>query len=139
MIVSAGGSLTICVSKGDGAIDGLYNENDATPIKKNLKDLIYAGVGTVADNSDYNGYSIYEAFVKSNDMTKPFVIEVQKDGRTYTMAESVQAYAERLLGNTNNAEVKTLLVDMLNYGAEAQKYFVKANTGLANERLTAEQ
>ena len=112
-------------------------------------DLVAAGVkingetatavGTVTDNGDYNGYSIYEAFVKSNDMTKPFVIEVQKNGKTYTKTESVQAYAERLLGNTNNAEVKTLLVDMLNYGAEAQKYFDKVNTGLANANLTAAQ
>ena len=95
-------------------------------------------VGTV-EGGEYNGYQIYEAYVKSNEMTKPFEIAVQKDSKTYTKTESVQKYAMRLLGTTENAEVETLLVDMLNYGAEAQKYFDKVNTGLANANLSAEQ
>ena len=96
-------------------------------------------VGTV-EGGDYNGYSIYECYVKSNEMTKPFEIAVQKDGKTYTKTESVQAYAMRLLGTTTNNEVKTLLVDMLNYGAEAQAYFTSTvYTDPANALLSTEQ
>ena len=58
-------------------------------------------------------------------------------GATYT--DSVLAYAEYMLGATTNEELKTLLVDMLNYGAAAQNTFKYDRNNLVNANLTAEQ
>jgi hypothetical protein len=52
--------------------------------------------------------------------------------------DSVQDYAMRILDNSD-AETKTVLVDMLNYGAAAQIYFGYRTENLANSLLTAEQ
>ena len=51
---------------------------------------------------------------------------------------SAKAYAMRIL-STGSAKLKTLVVDMLNYGAEAQTYFGYNTASLANADLTAAQ
>ena len=56
---------------------------------------------------------------------------------TYT--DSVQDYAMRMLYTTQKDKLKTLLVDMLNYGTAAQCYFVYDMEHLANRELTPEQ
>lgn len=52
---------------------------------------------------------------------------------------SVQRYAQNMLGRTDDAELRTLLVDMLNYGALAQSYFGYNTANPVNAVLTAEQ
>ncbi len=53
-------------------------------------------------------------------------------------ADSVRDYAMRIL-EKQNAEAKTLLVDMLNYGAAAQTYFGYNTDDLANNQLSETQ
>ncbi|MBO5378695.1 MAG: right-handed parallel beta-helix repeat-containing protein [Clostridia bacterium] len=52
---------------------------------------------------------------------------------------SIVDYAMYSLNTTENEEFKVLLVDMLNYGAEAQLYFDHDKDELANRDLTEEQ
>jgi hypothetical protein len=53
---------------------------------------------------------------------------------------SVRTYGMKMLENkAQSAKVKTLIVDMLNYGAEAQKHFAYNEADLANALLTEEQ
>lgn len=53
---------------------------------------------------------------------------------------SVKSYAMRMLGKTDDAELKTLLVDMLLYGAKAQAYFFPDhNAEFCDADLTADQ
>lgn len=52
--------------------------------------------------------------------------------------DSVRSYAMRIL-EKQNAEAKTLLVDMLNYGAAAQEYFGYNTDDLANNLLSEAQ
>ena len=53
---------------------------------------------------------------------------------------SIKEYAENMLEKyPNNVELRTLLVDMLNYGATSQIYFGYNVENLANADLTAEQ
>ena len=56
-----------------------------------------------------------------------------------TKEYSVASYMYSQLSNTNDAYLKTLLVDMLNYGAAAQVYQNHNKENLVNSRLTAEQ
>ena len=60
----------------------------------------------------------------------------------YTSAKdeySIKMYAENMLEKSADAELKTLIVDMLNYGAAAQLYFNYNEPNLANAGLTEEQ
>ena len=52
--------------------------------------------------------------------------------------DSIRSYAMRILEN-QNAKTKTVLVDMLNYGAAAQVYFSYNEDDLANNQLLASQ
>lgn len=53
--------------------------------------------------------------------------------------DSIQDYAMRKLSRSTDATLNTLLVDMLNYGAQAQIFFGYATDKLANADLTDEQ
>ena len=55
-------------------------------------------------------------------------------GDVYT--DSVQAYAVRQLRKATEAEIRTLYVDMLNYGAAAQTYFKYDAANLVTDVLT---
>jgi alpha-amylase len=52
--------------------------------------------------------------------------------------DSIRSYAMRVL-ERQRAEAKTMLVDMLNYGAAAQNYFTYNTDDLANNQLTTAQ
>ncbi len=52
---------------------------------------------------------------------------------------SPKKYAMSRLANSDNAEMKALCVALLNYGAEAQKYFDYKADDLMNKDLTSEQ
>ena len=53
--------------------------------------------------------------------------------------DSVQAYAVRMLNDNPTEKLQTLLVDMLNYGAEAQTYFGYNTDDLVTDVLTDAQ
>lgn len=55
------------------------------------------------------------------------------------MEYSVETYAYNILKSSTNAELQTLLVDMLNYGSFSQLYKGYKETDLVNESLTTEQ
>ncbi len=69
-------------------------------------------------------------------------LEFTRDGVFYSGTVdtySLKAYAMERLEKSTNAEFKSLLVDLLNYGAAAQTYFGYKTDALVNADLTAEQ
>ena len=58
---------------------------------------------------------------------------------SYTMEYSVAQYCYSMLEKTNDAKLRTLLVDLLNYGSAAQTYAWYKDKTLSNAKLTAEQ
>lgn len=56
-----------------------------------------------------------------------------------TLSYGVCQYAYRMLENTTDHKFRTLLVDMLNYGEAAQKYWDYNTDNLANDALTSQQ
>lgn len=56
-----------------------------------------------------------------------------------TATESIESYALRTLEKNTNTYLQTTLVDMLNYGADAQTYFGHNADNLANADLTDAQ
>ncbi len=62
-----------------------------------------------------------------------------QDHMSQPLSYSVRQYAENMLEKTQDQDLRTLLVDMLNYGAEAQQYFGVDPEHPVNADLTAEQ
>ena len=65
-----------------------------------------------------------------------------KDGESYENTVDIynlKQYAYNRLDKSTDAVFKTLLVDLLNYGSQAQLYFNYNTANLANADLTAEQ
>ena len=56
-----------------------------------------------------------------------------------TLSYSAKAYADFILTNSDDAEMKALVVALLNYGAAAQDFFGYRTDVLINSGLTAEQ
>jgi len=70
------------------------------------------------------------------------LLKCEKDGESYVTEEesyNVGTYAYNRLEASANAEFKTLIVDMLNYGAWAQEYFNYNTANPVNAALTEEQ
>jgi len=96
-----------------------------------------------AELAEYNATYMYVTRgVAAKEMTDVLTVELY-DANGYLVsdpyAKSIKDYAEAMLARTTNAKLKTLLVDMLNYGAEAQKFFSYHADALANADLTEEQ
>lgn len=83
------------------------------------------------------------AEIAAKEMTDAVTVQIFEDGHPISIAcqESVVSYAHRTLDkNPDNSELRTVLVDMLNYGTAAQKHFGYQTSVLANKDLTeAEQ
>ena len=104
---------------------------------------------TVTNPTNYtNGGVAYKRFIFSNVAAKEMgdelhvVLYADKDGITFESSEdvySVKQYAYNRLEKSTNAVFKTLLVDLLNYGAAAQVYFNYNTSHLANAELTEAQ
>lgn len=76
----------------------------------------------------------------STEVTATLFYRVNGEDRmSDPLSYSVRQYAMNMLASTEDAALKTLLVDMLNYGAEAQQYFGVKPEDLANANLTAAQ
>ena len=69
-----------------------------------------------------------------------YVTIVDGDGKPVSneWVDSIETYALRIFNN-QSTKTKTVLVDMLNYGAAAQQEFGYNTSDLANAELTAEQ
>lgn len=66
----------------------------------------------------------------------------EKDGITYVSpldSCSVESYAYERLASSTNVKFKTMLVDLLNYGASAQVYFKRNVSHPVNAQLTSTQ
>ena len=96
-----------------------------------------------AETKDIDGktYYIFNCSTAAKEMTsmvKAQVIDGDKKGTEYSY--SVKEYAQYLLSHTSEnqkyAKAAPLVRAMLNYGANAQKYFDKNTTDLANDILT---
>ena len=106
----------------------------------------------VGDVSDYEtvtlGGVLCRAYVfsgvRATDMTVPIeavLCGTTANGTSYgrPVEYSVRTYAMNTLARTDDEKLKTLLVDLLNYGAAAQEYFDYYTEDLANALLTEEQ
>ncbi len=83
---------------------------------------------------EYSGMAAKEM----NDQITMQLFDAQDRAISEEKVYSIRAYAERNYA-TQSDEYKTLLVDMLNYGAEAQKQFGYDTEHLANAFLTEDQ
>lgn len=85
----------------------------------------------------YNGLSAAQMI----DEVTIQVFDAQGNPMSETWTESVRGYVTRALSwvTDADAELRTLLVDMLNYGAAAQLYFDRNTSDLANKNLTETQ
>ncbi|MBP3632973.1 MAG: hypothetical protein J6J43_00170 [Oscillospiraceae bacterium] len=80
--------------------------------------------------------------VAAMEMADPVsVCVVDADGNVVsnTFTRSIKDYAQLGLSTSEDMKMKCLLVDMLNYGTEAQKYFGYNEENYANADLTEEQ
>lgn len=86
---------------------------------------------------------VFDKMILSTEMTKKvtFTIYGEKDGKLYRGEEFTTSLAELALTKieafdaAGEANLCTILVDMLNYGAEAQKIYTPDATVLANANL----
>ena len=113
-----------------------------------LKDGYYAelthnGKTVEAEFSKFNStYSSVGITVCAKEMADDIAVTVyDADGNAVSneYIGSVRAYAMRALAGNTTAKVKTLVVDMLNYGAAAQTFFKYNEADLANNELTEAQ
>ena len=88
---------------------------------------------------EYRRYKIEDIEVK--EMGTKLKISVHVGDECYaSYASSIEEYCYTMLAkDTASAELRTLLVDMLNYGAKAQLYYNYSTQHLVNENLTDEQ
>lgn len=93
---------------------------------------------------DFDGtmYQVAVNDLAAKEMTDQIRVTVYNgEGKavSYTKVDSVRDYAVRLLNNPQMQAVYPVLVDMLDYGAAAQKFFNYGTDDLANSTLTDEQ
>ena len=74
-----------------------------------------------------------------NDVISAVAYNANGEVISETRSESIVTYALSMLGKITNPEQKTMFVDLLNYGAEAQKFFHYDEAHLANAGLTDAQ
>ncbi len=113
MTYTADGSTVLDTIPGASYVDGKYVVTTKPIAPKNLGDTVYFRVyAKLADGS----------YVYSN-----------------LLSYSPKTYAMNILNKSEDVAMKALVVAMLNYGAEAQKYFGYKTEALVNADLNAEQ
>ncbi|MBQ9967194.1 MAG: Ig-like domain-containing protein, partial [Oscillospiraceae bacterium] len=106
--------------------------------------ITHKGETVEASFNRYNStYSFVSQSVAAKEMADAIeVVVVDADGKEVSevYTASVRDYAMKALtAATSTAKVKTMVVDMLNYGAAAQTYFKYNEADLANKLLTNAQ
>ena len=100
---------------------------------------------TIDRKNGVDRYKFAFSNIAAKEIGDDVVVKVLADkaGVTYSSQEdlySVKIYAmNQVTKSTTAANLKTLLVDLLNYGAAAQTYFKYRTNSMANADLTAEQ
>jgi len=97
---------------------------------------------TPQDGIDYYRFAYTGIAAKEMGSEVRMVLLCEKDGQTYTTEDDVYGittYAYNRLSASTNDVFKTLIVDMLNYGALAQEYFTYNTANPVNAALTEEQ
>ena len=116
--------LQITKTYGDGRADRV--------VKIPMKDwnvsgnYYYAGIDKIAAKEMADTIYVQAFFADGTEASKLWT-------------DSVRDYAMRNFAKTGSMAAKTLMVDMLNYGAAAQTYFKYNEGDLANNKLSAEQ
>lgn len=93
----------------------------------------------LASGSDY--VFIYDGLAAKQMCDEIKVTVYDADGKqvSKTWTDSIRAYVDRMWDKQTGDEIRTLFVDMLNYGAAAQGHFTYNTDDLANSWLTEEQ
>ena len=128
---------------------------DCTDVRLSVKKEVYTDEGVtyketvltdpVVEDSGYGEEFVFiyrDIAAKEIGSNVTAVIEADMDGTTYYSEPdvySVKQYATNKLSKSSDANLKKLLVDMLNYGAAAQTYFNYNTVNLANNKLTIAQ
>ncbi len=120
----AGDDYIACISKGN---------DEVTEIP--LEDWFLITI------SDEEYYCIEYDGIAAKEMCEDVTIQIFSGDEAVSEAytESIQSYAMRVLENSSNDSLKSVMVDLLNYGSAAQCYFVYDTDNLANALLTDEQ
>jgi hypothetical protein len=120
----------------------VFNSNPATP-SIGTADEVYS---TATYNSANGRYMATTDGIAAKDMgnTRYYVAYAKLSNGAYVYSKaydySPKKYALNMLGKTSTSDKqKSLCVAMLNYGAEAQKYFGYKTNDLMNASLTAAQ
>ena len=116
----------------------LSSRNDAATIK----DAIDTVPGYITNGSVYMARSESVPAAHLGD-TIYFKVYAKLTNGTYVYSTAggynAKAYANSILSGDNTAQMKSLVVAMLNYGADAQKYFGHNLDKLVNSSLTSAQ
>ena len=147
--VSLGNNLTIYYMVPVSELEGYTN------VRLHVEKNKYNGDGSSFTVEKYdltqyeidakNRYKFAFSNIAAKEIGDDVLVKVMadKDGVTYTSQEdlySVKIYAMNQLAKSSSAaKLKTLMVDLLNYGAAAQTYFTYRTNSMANADLTAEQ
>ncbi|MBQ7415968.1 MAG: VWA domain-containing protein [Oscillospiraceae bacterium] len=91
------------------------------------------GVPKVVSGKTYYVFTCEVAAKEMTDEVKSQFVYTGGSSKEYT--RTVKGYAEYLLANSGNANLKTLITAMLNYGAAAQVHFGYNTDRLANEGI----
>ena len=104
---------------------------------KNEEELAQSAWGV---NGGYYQFS-YDGLT-AKEMSDEITVEIyDSEGKAVSelRKESARSYAKKLFDSANTAELKTLAVDILNYGAAAQEFFGYNTEDLANSQLSEEE
>jgi hypothetical protein len=88
------------------------------------------GVPKTVSGKTYYGFTCEVAAKEMTDVVKSQFVYTGGSSKEYS--HTVKGYAEYLLENSNNADLKALVTAMLNYGAAAQMQFGYHTDRLAN-------
>ena len=95
-----------------------------------------------SEGKTYYVFSLPDIAPNQMNDTVKVTLHAVKDGKEYVSAPteySVAEYCYSMLKKTDDAELRTLLVNLLDYGAAAQHYTGYKTGDLANAKLTEEQ
>lgn len=89
-------------------------------------------------------YVVYYSFAakQMSDVVTGTIYDGEGNAVTITKSDSIQAYVMRILADAeeeNLVNLKTVIVDMLNYGAACQTHFAYNTTNPANSQLSETQ
>ena len=116
-------------------------------ISRTVNDGTNSVVNSTIPFNEWEIYGSYYRFsysgIAGKEMCDEVTVTIQKTDGTIvsnSATESIRSYAMRGLRATSSSDAfRTVLVDMLNYGAECQNKFGYNTTDLANAKLTDEQ